>query len=141
MLIKSRNISTHSNRWYSFEVNAIPISSRHLSFNYINILSHSRQSLTISTRSQRENYTNLTSKTLSILRRSINRRHPLSKQRYRLISLHILNVLSKLSFNKLPHMSFNWSSFKNEQIVPTTSINNLLKITLNLSRVNLCQLL
>ena len=90
----------------SFVVDSSPIIRRHLALNNIKILAKSRQSLTIVAFSHVQLLCSPKTIITGLLRVRIGLIKPLSKQRNRLMLLHVLHVLSKLLLKEIADSLF-----------------------------------
>ena len=107
-----------------FVVNLSPFFRTHLLFHNFNLRTKSSQELTILTFVQSKTFCEHTTKTFAISTRSIDRRHPLTKQRNILPCGQSNIIFAKLRDDNIHNIIPDRSAFKNQKVIPTTINRN-----------------
>ena len=124
MLLKCLAIHKCSTRRQFRIVNCRPFLRTHCLLNNADLSTKRTHNLTIIPLRKIKMCGNLTTQTLAIFARSIDRRQPLCKQRYFSVSLQTKTVQSKLCSNLSKYSFPSRSVFKNKQVIPASILRN-----------------
>ena len=131
MLLKSFLIATHCLSRNGRVINTLPLIRAHLGLNDLEVITQTNKHLTILTSGKPKSLCSLTSENTTFLRRGILRLEPLSSNRNRLLSLHILEIVKNNRLQISPHLIFNRSTNKDIKVISTAHLHQIIKILNN----------